>query len=253
MSKRPIGAITFDLWDCLFCDETDEPKRAVAGLPPKPRARRVLLHDALNRREPIAYEKVDTAFSVADAAFHHVWHEQYVTWSVSERLQVILKGLGRSLPEPDLNTVIQAIETMEVEYSPDPATGAADALAALYGSYPLALVSDTVYSPGYCLRRLLDKAGMLRYFDFTVFSDEVGRSKPHPSLFEKVAGHFGISVTDIVHIGDRPHNDIGGAHAVGARAVLLTVVKQRPLNGHVPDAVCDDYAQLPAILAGIEP
>jgi hypothetical protein len=31
MSKRPIGVVTFDLWDCLFHDESDEPKRAAAG------------------------------------------------------------------------------------------------------------------------------------------------------------------------------------------------------------------------------
>lgn len=252
MTQRPIGAVTFDLWDCLFCDETDEPKRAAAGLPPKPRARRSLLHEALNRHEPIAYENVDIAFSVTDAAFNHVWHEQYVTWSVAERLQVILKGLGRTLSDDDFNGVVQAIETMEVEISPDPAKGSVEALAALYGKYPLAVISDTVYSPGHCLRRLLDKAGMLPYFDFAVFSDEAGRSKPHPSLFEQVADHFGIAVPDIVHIGDRPHNDIGGAHAVGARGVLLTVVKQRPLNGHVPDAVCDAYAHLPEILASLE-
>ena len=40
--------------------------------------------------------------------------------------------------------------------------------------------------------------------------------------------------------------------AVGARGVLLTVVKDRPLEGHVPDAVCANYADLPAILAGME-
>ena len=55
-----------------------------------------------------------------------------------------------------------------------------------------------------------------------------------------------------MHIGDRPHNDVGGAHAVGARCVLLTVVKERPLDGHVPDAICDDYAKLPEVLAGLE-
>jgi hypothetical protein len=33
---------------------------------------------------------------------------------------------------------------------------------------------------------------------------------------------------------------------------LLTVVKKRPLDGHTPDAVCDDYAKLPAILESME-
>ncbi len=253
MSKRPIGVVTFDLWDCLFCDETDEPKRAAAGLPSKPVARRQALHERLNRVAPIERAQVDAAFDMADAAFRKVWHDQFVTWSVAERIQVILDGLRLKLPEQDFNEVVEIIENMEIEYSPDPAPGAVAALAALHGRYKLAVISDTVFSPGKNLRRLLEKEGMLQYFDYCLFSDEAGRSKPHPSVFEKVAKHFGVDVASIVHIGDRPHNDIGGPHAVGARGLLLTVVKQRPLEGHAPDAVCDDYSKLADALASLEP
>ena len=252
MSKRPIGVVTFDLWDCMFCDETDEPKRAAAGLPSKPVARRQLLHEALTRHEPLDRCMVDIAFDVADQAFRKVWHEQFVTWTTLERIQVILSGLNRSLPPQELEAVVDAIERMEVEYSPDPAPGVREALAALHGKYKLAVVSDAIFSPGKYLRALLEKHDMLQYFDFFVFSDEIGHSKPHPSLFEAVTRHFGVEYADIVHIGDRPHNDIGGPHAVGARGLLLTVVKQRPLDGHVPDAVCDDYGRLPEVLASLE-
>ena len=117
---------------------------------------------------------------------------------------------------------------------------------------PLAIVSDAIFTPGRNLRELLRGAGMLEHFDFFVFSDEIGRSKPHPAVYEAVAVHYGISIESIVHIGDRPHNDLGGPHAVGARGVLLTVVKNRPLEGHIPDAVCDDYAELPEVLEAME-
>ena len=253
MSKRPIDVITFDLWDCLFCDETDEPKRAEAGLPSKYVSRRQVLHEHLNQQAPIDRTQVDTAFDIADAAFRKVWHEQFVTWSVSERIQIILDGLKRTLPTSSFNAVVDAIERMELDYSPSPAPGAVEALASLHGRYKLAIMSDAIFSPGKNLRSLLEKGGMLSYFDYFVFSDEAGHSKPHPSLFQMVAEHFDIDIKNIVHIGDRPHNDIGGPHAVGARGVLLTVVKQRPLEHHVPDAVCDDYARLGDVLASIEP
>lgn len=252
MTKRRIGVVTFDLWDCMFCDETDEPKRAAAGLPPKPVARRQLLHEALCQHGPIERAQVDVAFDVADQAFRKVWHEQFVTWTTLERIQIVLAGLNRNLPQADLNAVVDAIERMEVDCSPDPAPGVREALAELHGRYKLAVVSDAIFSPGKYLRALLEKHGMLSYFDYFVFSDEIGHSKPHPSLFESVAQHFGIDIADIVHIGDRPHNDIGGPHAVGARGVLLTVVKQRPLDGHMPDAVCDDYSRLGEVLASLE-
>ena len=37
-------AITFDLWDTVFHDDSDEPKRAAAGLPNKKVSRRDLVH-----------------------------------------------------------------------------------------------------------------------------------------------------------------------------------------------------------------
>lgn len=252
MAKRPIGAVTFDLWDCLFQDDTDEPKRAAAGQPPKPVARRDLLHAALSRDGAIERARTDLAYDTADVAFRKVWHAQHVTWSVRERLEIILAGLGRALPEADLAGLVDAHERMELEFRPDPAPGALEALQAIHGRWPLAIVSDAIFTPGRNLRALLDGAGMLRFFDCCVFSDEAGHSKPHPEVFRRVADHFGIALTDIVHIGDRPHNDLGGPHAVGARGVLLTVVKDRPRDGHAPDAVCADYRDLPALLESLD-
>lgn len=252
MSKRPIGVVTFDLWDCLFHDESDEPKRAAAGRLPKSAERRQLVHEALLKHAPIERADVDLAYATADAAYRKVWHDQHVTWSVRERLEVVLQGLGRTLPEEDLAEIVTRHESMELEFRPDPAPGAVEALRALHGKYPLAIVSDTVFTPGTGLRELLRGEGMVEYFDFFAFSDEVGRSKPHRAVFDAVAKHFGVPVETIVHIGDRPHNDLGGPHAVGARGVLLTVLKQRPLDGHTPDATCERYADLPAILAGLE-
>jgi HAD superfamily hydrolase (TIGR01549 family) len=251
MGTGRIGAVTFDLWDCLFVDDSDEPKRAAAGLPPKPVARREAVHQMLNRHEPVTREAVDLAYNVADAAFRKVWHDQFVTWTVRERLGVLLAGLGRTLPEAELEELVAFHENMELIHSPDPVEGAREALRALHGKYPLVILSDAIFSPGRALRELLSGAGMLEYFDHFVFSDEAGCSKPAPRVFEVAAKAAGCAVTELVHIGDRPHNDIGGPHAVGARGVLLTAAKKRPLDGHVPDAVCDEYVKLPAILASL--
>jgi putative hydrolase of the HAD superfamily len=248
MTKRPIGAVTFDLWDCLFHDDSDEEKRLAAGRPPKPKERRQLVHQYLENEKPIDRETVDLAYNVADAAYRTVWHDLHVTMGVAERLQIVLNGLGRSLPDAAFAELVRLHEDMELEFRPDPAPGALEALQTIHGKYPLAIVSDTIFSPGTNLRKLLDGAGMLPYFDHFVFSDELGNSKPHPRVFESVANAFSVGITDIVHIGDRPHNDIGGPHAVGARGVLLTVVKDRPLDGHEPDAVCSDYSNLAEIL-----
>lgn len=248
MEKRRVAAVTFDLWDCLFLDDTDEPKRAAAGLPPKRVARRELVHRMLWRHESIAREAVNLAYDVTDAAFRKVWNDQHVTWSVRERLSVLLAGLGRALPEPELAELVEQHERMELEFRPDPIPGALEALAALRARYRLAVISDAIFTPGRALRELLAGAEMLGFFDVFVFSDEAGRCKPAPEVFHAAARALGCDAADLVHVGDRPHNDIGGPHAVGARGVLLTVAKRRPLEGHVPDAVCDDYATLPSLI-----
>ena len=48
------------------------------------------------------------AYDVADAAFNRVWHDQHVTWRIGERLEVALKGLGRSLPAEDFAELVSA-------------------------------------------------------------------------------------------------------------------------------------------------
>ena len=76
-----------------------------------------------------AEAEVTLAYDVGDAAFNQVWHDQHVTWTIGERLQVILKGLGRTLPEAEFAGVVTAHEEMEVEIRPDLIPGIAEALA----------------------------------------------------------------------------------------------------------------------------
>ncbi|MBN2308897.1 MAG: hypothetical protein JXR94_08010, partial [Candidatus Hydrogenedentes bacterium] len=169
MARKRIGAITFDLWDTIFLDDTDEPKRAAAGLPPKPAARRALVYDALAKHGAVSREVVNLAYDVTDAAFRKVWHDEHVTWSVRERLGVLLAGLGRSLPEDELAALVKLHEEMELEFRPDPIPGVHEAIQALSDKYRLAIVSDAIFSPGRCLRELLAGEGLLHCFDVFVF------------------------------------------------------------------------------------
>ncbi|MHC4325867.1 MAG: hypothetical protein ACYSUX_16475, partial [Planctomycetota bacterium] len=98
MGRAVIRAITFDLWDTVFIDDSDEPKRAVQGLLPKPAERRRVVHQYLEGHEPVSKEQVVLAYDAVDAAFHHVWYSQNITWTVRERLSVLLKALKRDLP-----------------------------------------------------------------------------------------------------------------------------------------------------------
>ena len=241
-----IRAITFDLWDTVIHDDSDEPKRAAAGLPPKREARRVLVREALAGHSAVPPDVVDAAYDVTDAAFNKVWHDLHVTWSVGERLSVLLRGLGHNLPEAILTDVTGRIEEMELEVMPDPVPGIGDAIEKLAARYPLAVVSDAIHCPGRCLREWLERHGLLHHFRAFAFSDEVGRSKPHPDIFERAAMGLGVDVSEMLHVGDREHNDVRGPHALGMKAILFTATRDRDRTGSNADAICERAADLPA-------
>ncbi|MDX1512425.1 MAG: HAD family hydrolase [Gammaproteobacteria bacterium] len=243
-----IKAITFDLWDTVIHDDSDEPKRRAAGVPSKREARRQLAVDAFTARSDIDRRDVLTAYETMEAAFNHVWHDQLVTWTVSERIAVLERGLGHDLPSNERRALALALEEMEVQIPPDPIPGVAEALEQLSARFRLGVVSDAIYSPGRCLRQWLEMHGLIRFFSGFAFSDEVGHSKPHRSMFESVAGQLGVRVEQMLHIGDRDHNDVKGPHRLGMKAILFTATRDRDKDATEADAICEHYADLPGII-----
>ena len=67
-------------------------------------------------------------------------------------------------------------------------------------------------------------------------------------MFEAAANELDVTPAEIVHIGDRELKDIDGPHAVGARAVLCTVVKDSCSENTKADAICSNFTDLPGIL-----
>jgi FMN phosphatase YigB (HAD superfamily) len=248
---RPVQAISFDLWDTLFIDDSDEAVRASRGMRSKRAERRFLVHQALSRHHPVTADQVDLAYDVVDAAFRKVWHDHHITWTVRQRLTVLLEGFRLPLPEDEVAKLIHLHEDMELTVRPRLVPGVKAALEELRGRYKLAVVSDAIFSPGRALRELLRGENLLNFFDALVFSDEVGCSKPDRRVFDKAAGELGLPAVGLVHIGDRDHNDVKGAQAAGARAILFTAVKNRD-GATSADAICHRYEDLARIIAQME-
>lgn len=246
-----IKAITFDLWDTVFIDDSDEPKRRAMGLSPKPMERRSIVEEYLSRHDPIERALVNAAYDTVDEAFRHVWYHQNITWTVAERLGILFKGLKREVPAADFSGIVRRHEEMELAIMPDLAEGIADALKELHGQFRLAVISDAIFSPGRVLRGILEHYGLLSLFDSFVFSDEIGCSKPNPLVFRQVSKDLGVSPEEIVHIGDREQKDIEGPHLVNAKAILTTVVRDRRLKPTKAEAVCSSYRDLPAIVKSL--
>jgi putative hydrolase of the HAD superfamily len=63
-----------------------------------------------------------------------------------------------------------------------------------------------------------------------------------------VARTLGVRREEIVHVGDREHNDVKGPHALGMKAVLFVAARAADRAGTTADAVCERHADLPAII-----
>ena len=243
-----IRAITFDLWDTLVIDDSDEAKRAERGLRSKFDERRYLLWEALNAAESIDLETVRLAYNVGDAAFNKAWKEHHITWPIDERLRVILKGFGRELSDAAFDAVVRAHAEMEVDIPPDAMPGAGPVLERLAKRYKLCIVSDAIVSPGTCLRRVLENHGLAKPFSGYAFSDEVGHSKPHRSMFDSAAEQLGVAVGEMLHVGDRDHNDVKGPQRIGMKAILFTAANDTDKAATTADAICGSFDELEAAI-----
>lgn len=246
-----IKAITFDLWDTVFIDDTDEPKRKAASRPTKAVERRELVKQFVDKHQQISQEIVNAAYNAQDAAFRKAWHDQHITWSVKERLEIVLKGLNVTLPEDELAELVLLHEEMELEFRPNFVPGVHEAIKSLSEKYKLGVISDAIFSPGRSLRKLLEGEDLLQYFSTFVFSDEVECSKPAECVFNAAKEGLGVEFNEIVHIGDREHNDILGPEKMGMKSILCLAALNRGSDPKRADAFFDDYNKLPSIIENL--
>lgn len=251
-----IEAITFDFWDTIAIDDSDEPKRQLMGLPSKADARIELFVKKIGQNHPhIGAEQAAAAYRYANDNFRERWHNEHWTPGIATRLYDAYEYLGLR-PEPgkfaqlmrEVDELVREIEDMEVRIQPDFVPGVHSALEILHQRYRLGIISDTIHTTGRGLRYLLQRQGLLRYFSYFVFSDEVGASKPDPKLFRHALMGLQAAPAQMVHIGDRESNDIEGPLAVGMKAILFTGIRDRGSDRTRANAVCRTYAELPTTI-----
>ncbi|MCX8184166.1 MAG: HAD family hydrolase [Sulfolobales archaeon] len=122
--------------------------------------------------------------------------------------ETLFKAVTMTLEEPEISELaypdaVEAVESVKSE------------------GYTTATLGNVMFWPGMVTRYFLYKNGLLKYFDLTVFSDEVGLQKPSREIFEYIAEKFGVSTREIVHVGDSLENDLAGALISGSKAILV--------------------------------
>lgn len=244
-----IRAVTFDFWDVLLHDDSDEPKRASRGLPTKAIAREKIFVDLVSSAHPDLDERrIVRAWQQSLAWFDRRWKSDHVTPTLHERLAKGFRELDIRAPV-GTDAAVTRLARMEVdEERPDLVEGVRECLEALSGQVRIGIVSDATTSPGRALRTLLAEEGLLPFFDHSSFSDEVGAAKPSERIFRHACHGLDCDPSELVHIGDKEAHDIDGARAFGARSVLFTGAVDRGSADTRADAVCSRLIDLPEIL-----
>jgi putative hydrolase of the HAD superfamily len=248
-----IKGVTFDFWDTIVSDESDEPKRAAAGLPSKKVARVQTFVDEVRAHHPgISVPRAQEAVATANARFRHHWKLEHHTPCVADRLAVGFEALGIDRT-PGFDGLVAAWETMEVEIPPNLVPGIGDCLEELGKTMKIGIISDAIVTPGTGLREILEAYGIFQHFDHFVFSDEAGAAKPAARVFDLACDGLGVAPEELLHIGDREANDINGPLAYGAHCVLYigAIDRRGPGDASRANAVVSHMEAMPAAIAAI--
>ncbi|MCW3093022.1 MAG: dehalogenase [Ferruginibacter sp.] len=88
--------------------------------------------------------------------------------------------------------------------------------------------SNTAFVRGKALRKVLTSLSLEPFFDFQLYSDEIGISKPNRRFFELmlegargIPSNKNIALMDILHVGDNPTADIAGALSAGIHSFQI--------------------------------
>jgi putative hydrolase of the HAD superfamily len=217
-AENSNACVTFDLWETLILDEPERDET-------RGRLRYEGLQHVLGDQGiQLPVEALKKAYEESARRFQKVWRSNDEV-TIPEQIRLIIE-LATGQPMITNPEWAEAHERAYVEpiFRVPPKLNE-DAPALLQElrnrGYKIGLISNTGRSPGEALRRLLQTYGILKFFNATVFSNEVLRRKPDKTIFEHAARLLGAESRDMVHVGDDPGADIWGAKQAGMRAILL--------------------------------
>jgi putative hydrolase of the HAD superfamily len=179
-------------------------------------------------------EEVEAIFRQVDLMCNSINEKTGKNIDAEEMYLMVLYQLNGSLNNLDdinLNELYNEIEQIIFKYSPtvfNPQTH--ECLNRIYQTpdITMSLLSNTAFIKGCTLRKILDQLDLAKYFDFQIYSDEEGYSKPNRQIFQRFSEEVNlirkdsaIGLHEIMHVGDNYMADILGAQAFGIQAFQI--------------------------------
>jgi len=112
----------------------------------------------------------------------------------------------------------------------------------------IGVLSNTMW-PRAHHERIFTRDGLIDLIDGAVYSSEIPWTKPHPEAFRAVLAAVGVTrPQDCVYVGDRPFDDVHGAHQAGLRTVLIPNSDVPAFAAAEPDAIIGRLGELIAVI-----
>ncbi|TNE70169.1 HAD family hydrolase [bacterium] len=229
-----MKTISIDFWNTLVDARTGGKERHQARIDK-------IKEIAARYNQSITPEQVEDAKKKASEEFDLEWLGHQRTMLTHELVDRIVNHLGIPAKKNEKEELTFVFQHSLLKGAPDLAAGVLEVIPRLAAKYPLAIISDTMFSPGSVLRSYLMTKGLLDYFSHFVFSDEVGYSKPDKRAFLQVLEKNNALAEHSFHIGDIQDTDIKGAQSVGMKAILYTGISNKFEEGTTADFVASNW------------
>jgi putative hydrolase of the HAD superfamily len=235
-----VKAVTFDLWNTLLCAKNyEEPRVSVLST--------ILEEDGFSMDK----DKIRSAYESAIIHFDNLWKKdtKYHVISAAKSTAFILRELNTRLPRSSVKRIINEFEEVILHDPPLLVEDVKMVLKKLDKQYRIGLISNSGITPGRILRKVLDKLEVLRYLDCTVFSDEIGYTKPHQLIFREAVKILQSNPHETAHIGDLLHTDVAGAKSFGMKTLWLNKAGDVNKSDIKPDYEVRRLSQIIEILS----
>jgi FMN phosphatase YigB (HAD superfamily) len=239
-----LEAVTFDFWSTLV-DGAITPERTVQ--------RMARLQQALaNAGHTCTVDELRTAFDTSLERLTAASRESLEDVGPAGRWAEVAVELGIPVGLIPYEVVEKAYEDLTLDPLPDAMPYVHVAVKAMRAAgYRLAVICNTGMAGGRVLRQVLQRHQLLDLFDVTVFSNEFGYAKPHPTIFfHTLAQLGGIEPSRSLHVGDLEELDVEGARRAGAH-VARYVPGARDLQSEA-DFVVSDWREFASQVAVFE-
>lgn len=210
----PIKVITIDFWNTLFDSSHGDERNQIR--------QKSILQEIAKYNISISHEQFSEALAASWEHFNSIWKNDSRTPEPRESVEYFFNYLNLPADAESIDNVTKCFAESILDYPPKLIDGVKESLELLSKSYLLAIVSDTGFSPGEILKRLLIREGIGGYFKSYSFSDETGVSKPHPKAFLTALEPLGCKPENALHIGDIEFTDIVGAKKLGMKAIRFS-------------------------------